>query len=355
MSNQEQKRNKTALPHTSAAHSHPGDSFSSAASELSAMNEARPRTNSEAVIAGITFVMSGWHDRHWADFNLPSGESDVWVTAYVLARLGEIPSEYINFSMRQKIEDSLDWLMANRASDDGWGWHSKSDSDADSTSWAVLALRRHRRTVPVEALEFIRHSRRPDGGIAGYPADSAAGKTLRISSPDVTAVAVNALGEQDPAAVSFLSSCWLQTNKPLPPFRLSSRFYTCSEVMDWGTEKAPWTLLNKLCELMSFYDAENVFEQALLLRCLTQLRIQKAWSVAASLRRAQQVDGGWPASALLCPATTRGYESGLVYLDHKRIFTTVTAVSALLAVGTQPGLYFGSDRPLPQRLTLESF
>ena len=343
MSNQEHKRNSTAEPHTLPVRSHAGDFFSSASStfsESSELNEARPRTNPEAVIAGVNFVMSGWHDGHWADFNFRSGESDVWVTAYVLARLGEISSEYISFSKQQKIEDSLDWLMSNQGN--------------DSTSWAVLALRRHRHSIPAEALEFIRHCRRPDGGIAGYPENTSAGRTLRISAPDVTAVAVNALGEPDPAAVSFLSSCWLQTNKPLPPFRLLSRFYTCSEVMDWGTEKAPWSLLNKVCELMSFCDAENTFEQALLLRCLTQLRIQKAWSVAASLRQAQQADGGWPASALLCPAT-KGHEGGLVYLDHKRIFTTVTAVSALLAVGTQPGLYFGSDRPLPQRLTLESF
>ena len=350
MSNREHKQNRLQGSDGAPAHAGSGDPLCCS----SGLNDLRPRTNPEAVIAGITFVMSAWRDGHWADFNLPSGESDVWVTAYILARLGEIPSEYISFSIRQKIEDALDWLMENRGNDGGWGCHSKSESDADSTAWVVLALRRHRRCAPVEALEFIRSCRRPDGGIAGYPADTFMGKASRLSAPDVTAVAISALGEPDPAAVSFLSSCWLQTNKPLPSFRLCSRYYTCSEVVDWVTEMAPWSLLNKLSDLMSFYDAENPFEQALLLRCLTQLRIQKAWSVAANLRRTQEADGGWPASALLCPATAMGSEGGLVYLDHKRIFTTVTAASALLAVGTQPGLYFGSDRPLPQRLTLET-
>jgi len=88
MSNQEHKRNSTAEPHTLPVRSHAGDFFSSASPTLSELNEARPRTNPEAVIAGVNFVMSGWHDGHWADFNLPSRESDVWVTAYVLARLG---------------------------------------------------------------------------------------------------------------------------------------------------------------------------------------------------------------------------------------------------------------------------
>src|SRR5947209_6509711 len=134
MSNQEHKQSRLQVD-SAPAHAGSGDPLGSS----SRLNHPRPRTNAEAVIAGITYVTSAWHDRHWADFNLPSGESDVWVTAYVLARLGEIPSEYISFSVRQQIEDALDWLMENRGNDSGWGCHSKSESDADSTAWAVLA------------------------------------------------------------------------------------------------------------------------------------------------------------------------------------------------------------------------
>lgn len=330
----------------------------------SAMNEysassvepVQPRTNPEAVRAGISYVLSMWQDGHWADFNLPSGESDVWVTAYVTARLGELPAEYISFGVRQKIEDSLDWLLQNRGSNGAWGFTSKSPSDAEATAWAMLALGRHGRVVPAEAYDFIHRCRRPDGGVAVYPGGGLQGTRYKFSAPDVTAVAMNAVGEPDAAAVNFLANCWLQTSKPLPPSRLISRFYTCSAVLDWDAEKVPWSLLNKLCELMSFYDAESAFEQALLLRCLSQLRIQKAWSIAAGLRRIQEGDGSWPASAMVLTESSVISEGQAVpALDHKRILTTITSVSALVHVSAQQGLYFGSDRPVPQRLTLEKF
>jgi len=317
---------------------------------------SQARTNPEAVRAGISYVLSMWHDGHWADCNLSSGESDVWVTAYVAARLGELPSEYLSFAARQKTEDSLDWLLKNRNSNGGWGFTSKSASDADSSAWAMLALRRHGRAIPAESYEFICRCRRPDGGFALHPENGLPGQANNFSAPDVTAVAMNAAGGPDAAGVNFLANCWLQTSRPLPPVRLVSRFYTCSAVLDWDTEKVPWPLMNKICELMSFYDAESAFEQALLLRCLGQLRIQKAWSVAAGLRRIQEADGGWPASAVVLTEPSQASESHAVPgLDHKRILTTMTSVSALAHVSAQQGLYFGSDRPLPQRLTLESF
>ena len=198
------------------------------------------------------------------------------------------------------------------------------------------------------------HQRRPDGGISIYPENRLAGKNF--SAPDVTAAAVNAMGEPDAPAVNFLATCWLQSGKPLPPFRLVSRFYTCSAVLDCEAEKVPWSLLNKVCELMSFYDVESAFEQALLLRCLGHLRIQKSWSIAAGLRRMQEADGGWPASALVLTESSLVSEREVMPgLDYKRILTSVTAVSALVGVSAQQGLYFGSDRPLARRLTLENF
>jgi hypothetical protein len=139
--------------------------------------------------------------------------------------------------------------------------------------------------------------------------------------------------------VNFLANCWLHTSKPLPPFRLASTFYTCSAVLDWDAEKVPWPLLNKVCELMSFYDADSAFEQALLLRCLGQLRIQKAWSIAAGLRRMQADDGGWPASALvLADSSTVSENQAMPGLDLKRILTTITSVCALVHASAQQGL-----------------
>jgi len=314
----------------------------------------RRRSSGDAISAGVKFLLDLWQDRYWTDFDLPVGGSDTWVTAYVLARLAEIPSNYLSYSVRQLLEQSLDWLLESRTTGGGWGYNSQVENDADSTAWAVLALRAHGRPVPAPALQFLERCRQTDGGIASYPKESSFSRSWKLSTPEVTAVAINGLGMLDSRAALFLSEKWLKSerlhSRPAPALRISSRFYTCAAVLDWDPGMVPWSLLNKLCELMSYYNTESPFEQALLLRCLAQLRMPKAWSAAASLRRMQEPDGGWPSSALLRPPSARETEgSGLRYLDCNRVFTTVTAISALSIGEAQPGLYFGSDRPQPPR------
>ena len=312
--------------------------------------EVTPRSNSEAVRVGVSFLFSMRRDRCWRDFVTAGDESDTWVTAYVLARIGELPAGYISSGVRRQIEDSLQWLLGVRSPAGGWGYNSKSEDDADSTAWAVLALRRNRHPVPAGALELIQRCRRQDGGIAPYPEESPNGKNFKLSAPDVTAVAAEAVGTADTAATNFLNSCWLQTNKPLPPCRLASPLFTCAAVLDWNSGLASWALLDKVCDLMSEHNTETAFEQALLLRCLAHLRIQKAWSVSAGLRRMQRTDGSWPASAFLQPVVAQATADAIsIRVDHERILTTATAVSALAKGEEQPGLYFGSDRPLARR------
>ncbi|HEV3317569.1 MAG TPA: prenyltransferase/squalene oxidase repeat-containing protein [Candidatus Angelobacter sp.] len=317
--------------------------------------EPQHRSNADTIAAGMSFLLATRQDGHWTDFNLPIGGSDAWVTAYVLARLAAISPDCMSYSVRQRLEESLDWLMESRTTGGAWGYNSQVEDDADSTAWAILALRGYGRPVPAPALEFIERCRKTDGGIAPYPEESCFSKPWKLSAPEATAVAIGALGVLDARAARFLTEKWLESerprSRPAPASRLSSRFYACAAVLDWDAGMAPWPVLNKLCELMSYYNTENAFEQSLLLRCLGQLRVQKAWSSAASLRRMQQPDGGWPASALLRPPSTRETEgAGPLYLDHKRVFTTVTAISALSIGESQPGLYFGSDRPQPRRL-----
>ena len=283
--------------------------------------------------------MSTCQDCHWTDFDSSSGSSDVWVTAYVLARLAQIPAAYVAPAKRRKVQESLEWLLANRNVDGGWGYNTKSQSDADSTAWAILALRRLKRDVPESALEIVRRCRRPDGGFALLP-ESAAGEPIcKASSSEITALAINALGAPDAAATEFLVSHF-----PAPASGMESPLYICSAILDWENEQHR-AMLSRLSELISSLEGQDAFEEALLLRCLTHLGIQKVWSVAAALRRRQLPDGSWPVSEL-------AHAGRMIRQDSKRIVTSITAISALATAESQPGLYFGSDRPAPQRLNL---
>ncbi|MBZ5522669.1 MAG: terpene cyclase/mutase family protein [Acidobacteriia bacterium] len=296
--------------------------------ELARIPQLKPRDNQEAIAAGLDFLFASHRSQHWTDFCRLPEHSDAWVTAYVLASLAEIPAGYLGFTGRQRLQESLEWLLDIQGSDGGWGFNVRAESDAESTAWVVKALHGHHRAFHESAIRLIERCRRPDGGFGAFAPESPSGRAWTLGSPDVTAVVISAFGGSDPLAADFLRSCWLQTNRPLPAFRIQSRFYTCALVLEWEEPEGSWPVLEKLCELMSWNKADNAFDQALLLRCLTRLQIQKSGSVAAGLRRLQRFDGSWPASASLTLAPGRGSDSEPAG-DDKRIVSTAAAVSAL--------------------------
>jgi hypothetical protein len=294
----------------------------------------------------LEFLFSQRHQAAWSLGNSPSRESATWVTAYVIARLGEIPAHYLNFTQRQKVEESLDWLTQAHTAQGGWAFGGPDwPDDADSTAWAVTALRQHGRPAPQGALELIQRCRRADGGFATHP--EAAENSTRPSAADVTAIAVRALCAIDAASSEFLAA-HLRTNVEKGHGRVSSAFFVSSTLMDWEPCMAPWFVVNAVRQLVQQQEAEGAWEQALLLRCRMRLRLQSAWPLAAGLRRVQRANGSWPGSARLASLHTSGNGSGRgpdEYFDEDGVLATVAALSALAIGDQQPGLYFGSDLP----------
>ncbi|HEY1525571.1 MAG TPA: prenyltransferase/squalene oxidase repeat-containing protein [Candidatus Angelobacter sp.] len=304
----------------------------------------QPGANTDAIAAGLEFLFSIRQQAYWSLCS-PENESAAWGTAYVLARLAEIPSHHITFSLRRKIEESMDWLLESRTREGGWGFEGgASADDADSTSWAVTALRQHGRSVPNEALELIQRCRRSDGGFAFYPDARNHGEIARLSSPDVTAIAVRALASIDAASSEFLAA-HLRTDVQGKPCRLASIFFVSSTLLDWEPGMAPWFVVNAVRELTCQQTGESAWEKALLLRCMMRLRMQSAWALAINLRRLQQPDGSWPGSAQLARFAPVSGLQPAPHFDEQGILATVTAVSALAMSDLQPGLYFGSDLP----------
>ncbi len=287
--------------------------------------QQRGRTGGEAIKAGLGFLAARWQDGRWQDSSLPFCGSDVWVTSCVLARLGELPADYKSHSLQRKIESSLDWLMCVRSAEGCWGSRAGAEAEVNSTAYAIVALRAHGRAVPAVALDFLKQCRRFDGGFASDPA-------RRESVPETTAVAVRALGELNWATEDFLSAYLRNSSGPASSARRAVRFQVCSGILDWREGLAPTSLLNQVRQVAAGFGNDGALDRALLLRCLQRLRMQRAWSLAAGLRAMQLDDGSWSDH------------------DDDKILATVTAVSALVLGESQPGLYFGSDLPLPRRL-----
>jgi hypothetical protein len=300
--------------------------------------------SADAIATGLEYLFSRQHKRSWTLCGPGERDSAAWVTAYVLARLGEIPAHQIHYSLRSKIDASVNWLLEIRTPKGGWRFSSGSPDDADSTGWAVVALRQHGRSVPEEPLHLIRRCRRLDGGFAAFPPLDPHSGGLPSSAPDVTAIAVRALASIDAASAEFLASN-LRTDLQERPCRLASGFFVASTLLDWEPGMAPHSVVKAVRELASSQVGHNPWEQSLQLRCMMRLRMQSAWSVAAGLRRLQQPDGSWPGAAQLAPLSAAGDQPPAPYFDEYGILSTVTALSALATADLQPGLYFGSDLP----------
>jgi hypothetical protein len=287
----------------------------------------RPRVAAEAIDAGIAFLGAQARDGYWKDYCLPTGESNSWVTAYVLARLGEIADCHVSAALKKQIAAGLDWLLEVCMTGGGWGYNAAVPNDADSTSWAILALQRWGRVVPTQAFNLLRRCERPDCGIATYPEDTSPGPAWSLSAPDVTAVAFRALARAPSKSNSRVFLRWVQPDGTLPAYWWASSLYTLAAVLDWLGDSAAGRIDGQF--------AGNAFEQALLLRCLAKLQDVRALSAAAPLMEMQKSDGSWPASALLRlppPDLIQPWgkiDAGPLYVDQNSLFTTATVIASL--------------------------
>ena len=74
----------------------------------------RRRTNSDAIRAGLGFILAQQQGGCWPDLGLPSGEADVRLTSCVLARLADLPLHYITPRLQHQLDQALDWLLTAR-------------------------------------------------------------------------------------------------------------------------------------------------------------------------------------------------------------------------------------------------
>jgi hypothetical protein len=294
------------------------------------------RSLAESVQDGVAFLLDARRGDCWGDFELPVGVSNSWVTAYTLARLGMVDEDVLPGYSASVLARSLDWLESVRSIRGGWGYNPSVDDDADSTSWAIMALRCHRREVPEEALRLIRSCRTPDGWFATYPMGGRNARGWHHAAPDVTAAAMRALGETwTPAAESRFRSLQ-RDDGSIPAYWWASRFYTAALLAEGYPRNCLSALFGGAVDLWHHALAANAFELAQLLSIHARVgNPRQASSIASEICARQRSDGSWPSSAILrlptCELRTpwEAIDGGRLFSDLNRVFTTATTVAAL--------------------------
>jgi hypothetical protein len=288
--------------------------------------------------AGVDAIFALRHEAWWGDASNPES---IWTTAKVLGSLAELSAKFLTHSRRQDIQHSLDCLT--HAQHNGCWQNDNRQPDCLSTAMAVIALRCHGRSVPPAALRFLESCRVADGSFAASPGQHTEPDMLRALA--ITATASRALEYVHPSTEEFLIR-ELGSALPVPGSCNAFKFYVCSEILDWPAGQASMQLLNKVSQLTIEAGDSTAFGQALLLRSLLRLGIARSWAVAARLRQMQAPDGSWYVAS--SPDVSIPPADGPLNCANQ-VVVIATALSALALAESQPGLYFGSDLPLPQR------
>lgn len=118
----------------------------------------------------------------WRDFRTLAGESGVWVSAFVVARIGGVAGR------RAAVRRARAAIAGAQHVTGGWSFGGEVPPDADSTAWALMALRGSRALSPAgreRAAEFLGGQRAGDG-YATYSPDGAIAAFIGARERDVS-------------------------------------------------------------------------------------------------------------------------------------------------------------------------
>lgn len=271
----------------------------------------------------------------WSDFHVAVGPSDTWVTAYVGSALANAAgSPRLPPQVRSEAAAGADaaaaWLLAHTGREGGWGYRENVRPDADSTSWVIRLLAARGRPAPPAAVVFLdRHA--SDNGYRTYHSRS---MTRRWSkpTPDVTAVALLARFEAGVLDLPALRDGWIRL---LAPARTAAGTWTSAwweepgyatavAVEAWVAAGWPGPRLTPTPDgapLTAFGQALWAYVHAL----------TGQYADTTVLLAAERPGGGWPGDARLLVPHPRGGGIQERSIDARGVFTTATALRALLA------------------------
>ncbi len=235
------------------------------------INVVDPKAADHAIDRGIKYLLSLNVNGRWKGFPTLAGESDIWVTGFVLAHIYNL-SQQANV-----IKESQDFLLRSRHPSGGWSYSASVPPDADSTAWCLIALQLTGAiTEPVleEARTFM-WNHFNGSGVSTYTSES--GIREFISAPAGYPLSGWTGAHPDVSIAAVLAD---PQSEKVP------------EIINWlSDQQTKEGFINSYWWLSSYYTT------TLLLRALSgdkkQVPEEHAKIIAASMVRDQLADGGF--------------------------------------------------------------
>ncbi len=330
----------------------------------------------KAIDKAIDFLIRARNEeRLWSDFNLPTGESDEWVTGYVGAIMA-------GSGIRRAIEAAGETWEVHGPKHffkglGGWAYNRYSPEDADSTTWGIRFARNlglGEKLRVTAALGFLSKHRMADGGIATFISKDPLRRFVVAGSDDSvqgwmnTHACVTAAVATDPVFNDILTPFLVAHQKPQggwDAYWWEDSIYTSSLAVESlvmngrekhrnSIERARSGTLELFTDHQTIctgrYPGGSPFATALgvktiLLADATTGGISKSAEALRWLITQQKSDGSWEPSAVLqvppvymmVPSgreewskSKEGSRYGTITTDQHAIFTTATVLETLL-------------------------
>ena len=289
-----------------------------------------------ALVNGVHYLLGCQaQDGHWEDYQLPTGASDAWITAYVGLALLKVDEPGVAYAARAAAGQAARWLSLHRPYPAGWGYNGITGPDTDSTALGLRLLKGAGQPTHPGDEDWLRARWQPGGGFATYPGPEAWG----VAHVDVTPDAYLALGatERKELRVKLIAYI-LHRRLPdgtWPAYWWRSNLYSTRACLELLVE------LDANDVLVRIDDGETIaikseFEMALALEIavLSAGPHGVALELAKELTRRQFQNGGWRGGDNLRVTDPKCYApwelpEGKLYRDDRGLLTTATAVRAL--------------------------
>jgi hypothetical protein len=292
-----------------------------------------------AIRRGIAFLLARQApDGSWTDWALPPEPSPDWTTAYIGFRLAALRPPF-RAALRVPLDRAGRWLLAHRGVGGGWSYNRAVEEDADSTSLALLFLAALGTPGPDAAYAALRRYQRHDGGFSTFLPDGLTG-SWGISHPEITPIAVLAL-RTAPSGIQAADAAraLVAIRRARRPDGLWEAFWWASPLPACEANLASLAALGQpedLPEPLRRLAPEDALQAALLLS-LSAARETHARlaGLTRTLLGTQNADGAWRAAPSLripprgCARPWEAPDTGPLYADPERLFTTATALAAL--------------------------
>lgn len=299
----------------------------------------------KAMSNGLLFLSNSQKPNgSWKDFHLPVGESDIWVTAYVLYQLSSLQKNIPQHSLLNECRThALEWLQITQKNTGGWSYNSAVEEDSDSTSLAVLAFSTMNKPVLEKSLKRLQLYFAKDGGISTYLKGAEESEAWATSQCDVTPLALLALKERLSSSIRQKALNFLLKRQRAdglwPSYWWISPLYATYVALIWFSSN-PYNIPRKkmLIQTLNDFNPSGSFETALHLVCINLLNAEKSKTCkkdVSYILNAQLPDGSWPSSPILRlthPHVERPWmkiDAGPIYRDIGNIITTATVIGTV--------------------------